>query len=120
MDDWRDAFPADFDPKVLEGLDPEMFSNPAKMQEWNDKMTGANAFEPNMALMDYLTCPVCQTMMKHSYSAVEKLRSKYKTKRVSEVEIDELLEDFCDPLEEIGSWILEYEIVEKEDEDNGK
>lgn len=83
-----------------------------EMQKYMQGFGGGQGFEPNTKQMKYLTCPVCKLLVEKSYLVMKELREQRSKHKYSEIEIDEALEDICDPFMVSGTWLGDFEIIE--------
>jgi len=63
----------------------------------------------------HVQCETCLELVKEVQKRIAERKSKLKKKKVTELEILEMLETICDPLQGDGEWLTFLDIVEKDD-----
>eukprot|EP00743_Colponemidia_sp_Colp-15_P000444 GILK01000505.1.p1 GENE.GILK01000505.1~~GILK01000505.1.p1 ORF type:complete len:259 (-),score=50.96 GILK01000505.1:145-882(-) len=63
--------------------------------------------------LPYIRCQACQLGVENAFERVDNLASTKSGVKLTENDIDELVEKTCTPLNENGRWIRHYDIVEE-------
>eukprot|EP00742_Colponemidia_sp_Colp-10_P004596 GILJ01004904.1.p1 GENE.GILJ01004904.1~~GILJ01004904.1.p1 ORF type:complete len:265 (+),score=38.83 GILJ01004904.1:46-795(+) len=63
--------------------------------------------------LPYIRCQACQLGVENAFERVDHLASTKSGAKLTESDIDEIVEKTCTPLNENGRWIRHYDIVEE-------
>ena len=68
-------------------------------------------YKPVKDELPHIACDVCRRAVSNLVDAVDDMRDHAPYKKIDEMQIAEIIDDICNPEEEIGYWIRKLDIV---------